>query len=512
MSCRIRVALHLLIVSVLLCMGWKSVSAQTDNPMLLFIRNSSPPTLMQYDPITRQEVVYEIELNELPQRPLMLWDETTLIARDDPPEQGFPTKLYIIDIVSGATRCTIDIYHLMTQPERWADNQYLFFGQVRGQNGLYSLHPDDCTLDLRGALPSGMTVYFYPRLSPDSSKIAFAMSAQTEDKRYVDRSINLIDLTTGERTHVVDIGPFTPVYISWSATSAYVTFYHEGILYLYHPEDDVLTTLLETSPPAPISASWSWDGTALIYGQEASQKLLIPATGEEHLLTSQETTLRFSQIEPYLEGHSGGVESPYIWRFENNQLGELIFEQYTNSHDFAPDGHTLAYFDLKTLTPALLNLDTEETKTFTDLTDYTIYSWSPQSRFIILRKAEAGVPCYLYDLQTDDLTELDPQCVHGWVPNWSPDERFVSYDRSTDSSNTTFLFGVYNIESHQKMDMYTTEWSGEFGKYLQWSQNNRFAISDPSFNGRCTHLLDVTTGETWSPFCDETPSQFFWLP
>jgi Tol biopolymer transport system component len=527
MHTQVKIVFRLLIVSAVLLGALGSVGAQDQPVTLLLIQDGTPPRLIIYEPVSRQEVVRELQLDALP-RQLILWDDTTLVGLDTVADPEAPRPLTVIDVPTGRTRCTVGV----TTPNFYLGQAYRrnldflrFESVVDGQAGVYDLNPANCELTLQmAAQESDDDLPEYATLSPDAVYAAYVVEERDEDKN-VFLCAHLLNLATGEDLRLNEESFSSRVNFLWSPDSRYL------IYGLSEGEHDVLydttaqTSLQLSSDEVWIFniVDWSQDGRYMLYSNDVGDALLFDTqTAETQPLEADGTLLSFYPDDTLIVGAlpCGSCSGPNlnrIWTFENGQLGDLIFQADGVVALWSRDHTRVVYYDGEAEMMGLFDLNTRENRFFDiGMDGFTYYRWSADDSRILFG-GEWGLvlasPLVYYQLDTGEVYRLTDQGLPGQI--WSPDGRYVLYEDTTNGFSATEM-RLYDRQEDQTRTLYTYNFDTyEPEEAMRWSPDSRYAlfVHDPDNGFECQHLmLDATTGETWSPVCDGTTVQFYWLP
>ncbi|HTI07414.1 MAG TPA: PDZ domain-containing protein [Puia sp.] len=154
---------------------------------------------------------------------------------------------------------------------------------------------------------------------------------------------------------------------------------------------------------------------------------------------------------------------------------------------WSPDGKTIAYWSDRSGEYELTLREAGQEGTEKKLTSYgpgyryTLY-WSPDSKKIAF--IDKAMKIYIFDRTTGQTTPVDQGlrmmdgALQGFAPSWSPDSRWLAYDRDLPNGHRgVFLFDYTNKQLHPATSGYYSVANPVFdpgGKYLYVTTNQYF--------------------------------------
>ncbi len=203
---------------------------------------------------------------------------------------------------------------------------------------------------------------------------------------------------------------------------------------------------------------------------------------------------------------------------ENLSLASGTAERYPS---WSPDGRKWAYWSDRTGEYQLYIHDFKSNKTdqITDFDNgygYQLF-WSPDSKKMAFVRQDMKI--HWIDLDTKSVQTVDQGKylfqggLDGFVINWSPDSRYLTYHRSlTNRQNAIFIFDTREQERHQITtgfyDCNQPAFSSD-GKFLVLRTNQRFSPTYSSFDNSWVYInsaqlaLIPLNDEVKSPFLPE---------
>jgi hypothetical protein len=510
MLSQISIVVRLVIVSVVLLGALGSVRAQEENLPLLIITEGEQPQLIQYDPLMRQEVIRPLELDTLPQQ-LRIWDSTTLLGMDTTSNPRDPITMYLIDIGSGQTRCSLTIAQSTIGYLPDLEN-LTFFGSIEGQLGVYTLDSATCALETLMALPDDFDGW--AGASPDAAWVVYTKddSATGLGELHLLEVANGADILLNEI--LVPASIVTDLPWAWSP---------DGILFIYTTQEGMYRYNLRTgeqqqiieAPDAPTQAlDWSSDGRYVLYGGFSYSGVIDLTTGEFERIDVGEYQLYFTADERWIWGepYAHQTLSPWVmWSFEDGRIGADRLAD-TAIASLSPDEQRLVYFVEEGA--EVFNLETATIQPVDLQYDYDLIQWMPNGEGVYTYYPSTFEMPMRYHLLDSGETRILSETALPFH-RWSPDAEFLLY---LDMVNYEIQMNLHNVSDNHTQLLFTVPFQSQWNPYsvnARWSADNRFlAIQNHDLTTLpCSMMLvDAQTGETWSPVCDGTTVQFYWLP
>ena len=209
-------------------------------------------------------------------------------------------------------------------------------------------------------------------------------------------------------------------------------------------------------------------------------------------------------VEDYLESMDISPDGKRAVAEARGELFSLpakkgIIKNFTRSSGFAernpawsPDGRYVAYWSDKSGEYELTLRDLKNGSAEKQVTNlgpgfrYNLY-WSPDSKHIVF--VDQTMTIYNVDIATGTPQRIDQDIalfeggLRGFDASWSPDSRWIAYDKNLDNGNSAiFIFDTENKETKQVTSGFYSDMSPRFdpeGKYLFLVTNRDF---DPIYS------------------------------
>jgi tricorn protease len=167
---------------------------------------------------------------------------------------------------------------------------------------------------------------------------------------------------------------------------------------------------------------------------------------------------------------------------------------------WSPDGKYIAYWSDRSGEYELTLREADKPESEKKLTSYgpgfrySLY-WSPDSKKLAF--IDKAMKIYIYDRISGQTTPIDQGsrmsegALEGFTPSWSPDSRFLAYDR--DLPNFHRAIFIYDVEGHQ----------------LHPVTAGYYSCSNPAFDVSGKYLF-VTTSQAFNPIYSDQDNTFIY--
>jgi WD40 repeat protein len=463
---------------------------------------------------------------------LYLWSSTTLIGVVGN-DSAVPRSLLIIDVASGRVRCRetsllTGFFPLYSQ----LDADHLGFQTIENEQTTgYSLNIHNCE---RTRLPDSEVeppaIQPPPRayLSPDGRYAYHTVEEDANGSTVL--YPQLFDMTTGEEVRLHDepiIGGYA-IRHRWSPNSRFIVygaFDGGGEVFLYDVVKRDTFRLSRGLTEYSALVDWSADGRYLLFSSDTAGALLLDiATWEDYLLEANGALLNFHDQYPLIIVTPPCLPCSHsmisgIWPFEDGRIGANLLPEGARYFFWSHNQTRITYYEREIDGIVIFDLATRESLTVPDVTPQPLtFNWSAGETILNFTSANEydtdGVTGY-YVPETDELRILSDNALIYF--GWSPDARYQVY-QVTDNGANPIEVRLHNSEQNQSRPLFTYDSDPNHPtveEYANWSPDSRYAlfVHDPDNGFECQHLmLDAQTGEMWSPVCDGTTVQFYWLP